>query len=373
MHPKVSYGSRFNLALGSFCKFLLFVSIWVFFVSAYVTKGAVASSQFDDAHDAYLNGELTKARDLFLPLAEASNVKAQFYLGVIYGLEFYDDRDPDLSRHWVLKAVERGDPHAAIYTCLNFLDGSPEITEFVSRHRKAMVQAMTRAEESMRARDWRRSYSRFSYFALAKLAGLSSEAERLKYARLAREKGRPWGSSLLADLLLDKLQIAGRSADELKDEVLEIMVNYMLDAYAGYPPAQFGLGRLILRGVDRSEEGVVDAWTWILWSSGQGYGPATDFLAAWYEAVPERVQDLAETQLNEWSEQNAQEKRNRSLWCEKNFGPGSDGLRVCNLATSWHHLACILPRELGRPLTSWRLGLYAKCRQHMMTKLNPPN
>lgn len=68
-----------------------------------------AAGPMDEAKSAYDSGDYTQAARLIRPLAEEGNAKAQFRMGVMYGMGQGVPQDDQEAVKWVRKAAEQGD------------------------------------------------------------------------------------------------------------------------------------------------------------------------------------------------------------------------------------------------------------------------
>ena len=74
--------------------------------------GNAVADSVQQGYEAYQRKDWTAAYDLWRPEAEAGNVRAQFYLSVLYAEGIGVAFSPDLAKHWLLKAAEGGFPAA---------------------------------------------------------------------------------------------------------------------------------------------------------------------------------------------------------------------------------------------------------------------
>jgi uncharacterized protein len=70
--------------------------------------GSAGAGPFEDAAAAYRKGDYATALALIRPLAEESNVAAQFNLGVMYQLSHGVPQDNEAAVSWYRKAAEQG-------------------------------------------------------------------------------------------------------------------------------------------------------------------------------------------------------------------------------------------------------------------------
>ena len=110
---------------------------------ATVSPDAVRSQEFDAGWQAYQAGDYATAIDIWQPLAEAGDPRAQYNLGSLY----YDGRgvpqDRDLAIKWWGEAAGQGVIEAQHNLGLVFLsgDGAPKDLEKALGSDKALAQA----------------------------------------------------------------------------------------------------------------------------------------------------------------------------------------------------------------------------------------
>ena len=90
---------------------LVFTSLFIF---SFVSK--LFFNDFQNGWDAYVKKDYKIAYELWLPLAEQSNSKAQFFLGFMHDLGFGTPEDDKEAVKWYQLAAEQGDSRAQLFT-----------------------------------------------------------------------------------------------------------------------------------------------------------------------------------------------------------------------------------------------------------------
>jgi len=80
----------------------------VFLLLCFALLSPARAGPLQEGLEAFQSGDYTAARKLWRPLAEASEPRAQYNLGLLYANGWGVDRDPVTARHWYLEAARRG-------------------------------------------------------------------------------------------------------------------------------------------------------------------------------------------------------------------------------------------------------------------------
>ena len=91
--------------------------------------GFAATTDFDEGFTSYLSGNYTRAFILWLPLAEAGEIEAQFGLGLLYEQGRGVLRDIEAAASWYARAAEHGSMRAPTQLGGTYArgDGVPEV------------------------------------------------------------------------------------------------------------------------------------------------------------------------------------------------------------------------------------------------------
>lgn len=108
------------------------------------------AGQLEDGLAAYVKGDYNTAYQLWLPLAEQDNAKAQFNLGVMYLEAKGVVLDNQQALHWFIKAAEHGDMSAQLNLRLMYRDGLFDLKKDKKQalfwYTKAANQGITKAQ-----------------------------------------------------------------------------------------------------------------------------------------------------------------------------------------------------------------------------------
>ena len=105
----------------------------------------------DDAVQAYLRGEFSKAVVLLRPVAEQGDAQAQTYMGLLYERGQGIPQDYAESTKWFRLAAEQGKADAQYYlgNMYREVDGSKDYAEAVIWYRKAAEQGKAEAQNKL--------------------------------------------------------------------------------------------------------------------------------------------------------------------------------------------------------------------------------
>jgi len=90
--------------------------------------------QTGDARAAFERGNYERARELWLPAAEAGDAQAQNALGTLYYLGLGVRRDDDRALQWFEQAARQGHPGAQRNTGMMYMDGRGTRQDFVTAY-----------------------------------------------------------------------------------------------------------------------------------------------------------------------------------------------------------------------------------------------
>ncbi len=110
--------------------------------------GFAATTDFDEGFTSYLSGNYTRAFILWLPLAEAGEIEAQFGLGLLYEQGRGVLRDIEAAASWYARAAEQGSMRAQTQLGGMYArgDGVPEDwSQAIAWWRRAEAQGSMRA------------------------------------------------------------------------------------------------------------------------------------------------------------------------------------------------------------------------------------
>ena len=84
----------------------------LFALSALAVAGPVRAGPYEEAKATYDRGDYAAALQIWRPLAQAGDVKAQFWLGAMYDLGRGVPQDHVMAASWYRYAAEQGNPNA---------------------------------------------------------------------------------------------------------------------------------------------------------------------------------------------------------------------------------------------------------------------
>jgi TPR repeat protein len=114
---------------------------WIFaMLAAQVTASAAVAGPWEDGMAAYNRGDYLPAIQLFRPLAEQGNAKAQKVLGIMFRKGEGVPKDPVRARMWYSLAAKRGDAGAKT--------GLREVSQTLTRQEISRADAMANACEA---------------------------------------------------------------------------------------------------------------------------------------------------------------------------------------------------------------------------------
>jgi uncharacterized protein len=115
--------------------------------------GSAGAGPFEDAAAAYRKGDYATALALIRPLAEESNVAAQFNLGVMYQLSHGVPQDNEAAVSWYRKAAEQGLAEAQYNLGVMYANGDGVAQDYAAAHMWFNLAAANRNRNAVKARD----------------------------------------------------------------------------------------------------------------------------------------------------------------------------------------------------------------------------
>jgi TPR repeat protein len=116
--PQASGSNTKMMVVGGVLAIMVAFAVWKTKHQPHLSAAQISSSQFDTAKKFYDSDHMGLAFKGFLPLATAGDAKAQYYMGLLYGISWSDNLYEDGARHkadpnmqiiWYTKSAEQGE------------------------------------------------------------------------------------------------------------------------------------------------------------------------------------------------------------------------------------------------------------------------